>query len=290
MKHEAPPLRMKVLNGTLLPTSAWDQERIDSYRNGSIMNVHITQEKNRKLERKYWAILHRVVAQCPVRQRTAEDLHKAIRLKLGIVDAFWTIDGRLRVEIKSTSTMEDPEYSAFYEEAMALLQEITGVNPETLSAESADVGEDEQETPTAMPHIASGEGSDGDPQGTPPAQAVAADEVPAAADQTEEGAPESSEPEKPAHGEQAAPSSVLDPVKRMLMEECIDNMLRDAFGDPAIDRPAKVDKLRDVFLEKQNLGDFPDFVNRCHETARRVIGKPAERDRAKEYLLGKIPA
>lgn len=128
----------------------------------------------------------------------------------------------------------------------------------------------------------------GEGSGVSPSSAVTNSE-PVGGPEAEEEAPASDEPGKPADGPQAASSSDLDPVKRMLMEECIDNMLRDAFSDPAIDRPAKVDKLREVFLEKQNLGDYPDFVNRCHETARRIIGKPGERDRAKEYLLGKVP-
>lgn len=193
MKHETPSFRMIVQDGHLVPAAAWDQERLSTYRNRSTVNVHITQQKNRKLERKYWSILGRVVAQCPVHQRTAEDLHKAIRLKLGIVDAYWTIDGRLRVEVKSTSTMEDQEYTAFYEEAMALLEDITGVNPETLSAESADVGEDEDpETPVA-PHAA-GEGSDGDPQATPPATHVVAAEPSLSPESGEEaGTPEARE-------------------------------------------------------------------------------------------------
>lgn len=86
----------------------------------------------------------------------------------------------------------------------------------------------------------------------------------------------------------APPASVVSPGDRILMEECIDNMLRDAFSEPAIERPAKIDKLRDIFL-----GELPEherFVRLCHETARRVIGKPAERDRATEYLRGKLPA
>lgn len=46
-------------------------------------------------------------------------------------------------------------------------------------------------------------------------------------------------------------------MKRMLCEELVDNMLRDAFSEPAIERPAKIDKLRNVFLEPQNLATPP---------------------------------
>lgn len=143
-KHEAPPLRMIVEKGRLVPSSQWDQERILSYRNGSTVHVHVTQEKNRKLERKYWAILGAVVRSCGVKQRTAEDLHKAIRFKLGIVDAYWSFGDKLRVEVRSTTSMDDPEYSLFFEDAMELLRRETGVDPETLGKESADTGDEEQ--------------------------------------------------------------------------------------------------------------------------------------------------
>lgn len=118
-----------------------------------------------------------------------------------------------------------------------------------------------------------------------PGQVAAGQSEPA--DEAEAGAGDIEARDEP----DASPASEpIGPVKRMLCEELVDNMLRDAFSEPAIERPAKIDKLRDVFLEAQNLGDLPDFVNLCHETARRVIGKPGERDRAHAYLVAKIPA
>lgn len=89
----------------------------------------------------------------------------------------------------------------------------------------------------------------------------------------------------------AAPSSdeiTAANLRRALMEECVDNMLRDAFGEPADQQRQKVERLRDVFLMPVNLGAHPDFVNRCAETVLRILGKPAEKARAREYLVGKI--
>jgi hypothetical protein len=124
----------------------------------------------------------------------------------------------------------------------------------------------------------------------PPGQTVAADlSEPADAADTEEDAKASETASKAVHGGQSASSSELSAIKRMVMQECIDNMLRDAMSDPVDQAAAKVEKLRDVFLSAENLGDFPDFVNRCADTATRIIGKPAERERAKEYLTGRIP-
>lgn len=93
-----------------------------------------------------------------------------------------------------------------------------------------------------------------------------------------------------AGGDNAPASGPADPVKRMLMEEAIDNMLRDALSDPAADQISKVDKLEAIFNQPENLGDFPDFVRICAETSRRIAGKPSEKARAREYLMGRIPA
>lgn len=278
-KHEAPALKMQIENGRLVPVAQWDQERIMSYRNGSVVSVRLTQEKNRKLERKYWAILHEVVDKCGVRQRTAEDLHKAIRLKLGVVDAYWTLDGKLRVDVKSTVGMEEPEYRQFFEDAMALLHKETGVDPLTIQSESADVGDEDNPQSSELPPSDAGSGE------AAPSPSPAAELSPA-----EEAGKEEGDSTGQVTREAAPSSESIPAIKRMLMEECIENMLRDAMSDPVGQAESKVEKLRAVFLEPQNLGDHPDFVNRCADTVIRIIGKPAERERAKEYLSGRIPA
>jgi hypothetical protein len=196
---------MLIENGRLVPVAQWDQERVMSYRNGSVVNVRVTQEKNRKLERKYWAILHEVVDKCGIRQRTAEDLHKAIRLKLGVVDAYWTLDGKLRVDVKSTVGMEEPEYRQFFEDAMALLHKETGIDPLTLQSEAADVGEDDDSQSSDTPSP-SDEGSDG---AMSPGHTVAADHSP-----DDESGKEEGENTGQVTTEQAAPSSDLSAEDR----------------------------------------------------------------------------
>lgn len=224
-KHEAPALKMLIENGRLVPVARWDQERVMSYRNGSVVSVRLSQEKNRKLERKYWAILHEVVDKCGIRQRTAEDLHKAIRLKLGVVDAYWTLDGKLRVDVKSTVGMEEPEYRQFFEDAMALLHKETGIDPLTLQSESADVGEDDNTQSSDLP---TDEGSDGEVP--PDRRAVVADpSEPADAADQEEDAQESSETSKPADGQSVASSSELSDEDRAWLK-VIAKMLWAATG------------------------------------------------------------
>ena len=174
-KHETPILRMIIQGDRLVPTAAWEAERLASYRTGSVVNVVITQQKNRKLERKYWAILSRVVKDCPVKWREAEDAHRAIRLALGVVEPFVTAGGKMHAEVKSTASMDDPEYQRYFEDAMALLHRITGVDPETLRLEAADVGEDEPQDP-ASADLPDAAGSEDPESSTDPAAPLSGDE------------------------------------------------------------------------------------------------------------------
>ena len=119
----------------------------------------------------------------------------------------------------------------------------------------------------------------------------------APADGSEDGGASVLAPDDTASGGPAEPGEVgidaadsgSDPIKRMVCEECVDNMLREAMSEPAEDREAKIAKMRGIFLEPQNLGDYPEFVDRCAETATRVMGKPAEKSRARDYLMSKVP-
>lgn len=286
-KGDAPPLLMKVKDGRMEPVAQFDYERLCSYRvdrddQGNIIyprvKVYITQDAATWRRRKYWAILTKVVEAGPTEYRSPDDLHKAVKREIGFVNSTFLSDGKtLKVTLKSTAKLDEPEFRIFYEEAIEALSEMTGIDVETLGKESADVGRDETEQPEVNPASGSGSGETSSPTSDP-----APDQSASAADQ-EDGA----EPDGASAGDDA-PSSDLDPLKRMLMEECVENILRDAFSEPKDQQAEKVDKMERIFLEPQNLGSHPRFVKLCAETARRIIGKPQERGRAREYLMGKI--
>jgi hypothetical protein len=268
-KHESPPFRMRIEKGRLVPVSAWDQERLATFRNGSELTVQLTQQKNRKLERKYWAILHEVIKNCPVKQRTAEDLHKAIRLKLGVVDAYFTVEGKLRVDVKSTTGMDDPEYQRFFDDAMALVHEITGVDPETLSRETADVGEDEQEPSSELPSSYD-EGS-----GATVPIGAAADPSASPGDEEAGDIEAREEPD-------ASPAS--EPIRTPA--DCLNAFLRTA-----TDQDISVGERRDILEQskewwKSALPDHLDFVKACLTTADKVAKGELGSSAARKYLEG----
>lgn len=274
--EQTPPFKMQIDGLKLVPAAAWDAERLSTYRNGSTVNVVITQEKAGWRQRKYWAILNAVVKTCPVRQRRAEDLHKAIRLKLGIVNSFTTFGGATKVELRSTTSMGEQEFEAFYHEAMDLLRAETGVDVETLNKESADVGQDEQE-------IASPAGEtiqSAQDEAMEPASTTSQPEVDAGSHQSvaadQEGGAETD----------AAPSSELIVVK---MEECLRKFI-GVVTDKAV--PDKKDRQDILVMTKNNWKDAlptrPDFVKACTTQMNKVLKGEVSVEDARTYLEGLI--
>jgi len=279
--EHSPPFKMKIKNGHLVPAAAWDAERLASYRNGSEVNCIITQEVASWRRRKYWSILGKVVKTCPVRQKRAEDLHKAIRLKLGIVESFTTMSGATKVELRSTSLMDELEFEAYYHEAMDLLRDVTGVDVETLHKESADVGRDETEQPEDQaPLPLSGSGSSD--VGTEPSLA-AADQSAGAADQ-EEGSDTGATGDEPS-SDPRDPKVILN-----LKAEAVAKFLQLATDtklvpDPNERRGALVMAAK---AWKVEMPHHHDFLKTCFLKAEAVIKGELPATDAREYLEGLV--
>lgn len=277
-KSDAPALRLVVEPGPrLVPASAFDAERLDTFKFGRVLRFTPVEEADRKDIRRWWAILNRAVKDTKTPWRTATQASEAIKLALGIVEYGKTVGGQFMQWPKSLKELDDQELAGAVRDMAALLHKMTGVDPLEWNKEASDVGRDETEQPEVNPASGSGSGETSPPTGDP------------APDQSASGGPEEdgAEPDGASAGTDA-PSSDLEAIKRMLMVECVENVLRDAFSEPKDQQAAKVEKLERIFLEPQNLGSHPRFVKLCAETARRIIGKPQERSRAREYLMGKI--
>lgn len=287
-KHDMPTLEFTVERGRLIPAGPYEAEVLDTYRPGSKLTITLHQKRSLPLLKKYWAVMRDVVDQCKTPWNSPDEASDAIKLALGVTDIGKTVKGQwfIRPGSIAFTSMDEAAFREYFEKAMAILAEVTGIDPAELRQRYSRIAEADNSQSSDTP--ADEHGSDDAPS---PEQDVAAGQSEPADEADEEEDAPASEQEKPSNGSAAASSSEpISGMKRMLCEELVENMLRDAFSEPAIERPAKIDKLRDVFLDEQNLGDLPDFVNLCHETARRVIGKPSEKARAHEYLMGRIPA
>ncbi len=270
MKHENPPFKMVIENGRLVPATAYDQERLDTYRRGSKVNVVMVRDGGRVMERKWFAVLGLVVKQCNVPWKNKDQASEAVKLALGIVNLTKTVGGEFMAYPKSLTELSDPELDEAVRDMMDLIQRMTGIDPATLKKEIADVGEDdEQETPADNP--AAGEGSDDNPQGNPLARVVAADPIePAAVDQ--EGGDNPGE---------AAPPSDLSALKR----ECIDKFLAAATDANVPDAKGRQETV--VFAKeawKQSLPTDLEFVKACTDTANKVVKGELKAPAARKYL------
>lgn len=156
-KSDRPHLRMRVEQGGLRPATAYDQEVIDTYRLGSIVSCRFVQERNGKLQRKFFAIVRQVIATCPTPWTKIDQAVEALKLSLGYINLGKTITGNFMQYPRSITEMDGPEFQEFYEQALGLLEKITGVNPLTLHVESADVGTDEINESPDVDAITSGD-------------------------------------------------------------------------------------------------------------------------------------
>lgn len=141
MSKDFPALRMTVEGGRLVPATPFDAERINSYRNKSLVLVKLSPPKDRVQIRKWFAILGLVIKQCQTPWDNVDQAHEAIKLALGIVDLSKTITGQFMAVPKSLTELDDPELDEAVLQMIDLLSRLTGVDVATLRKEAADVGQ-----------------------------------------------------------------------------------------------------------------------------------------------------
>lgn len=282
-KSDAPPLRMIVETGPrLAPANASDAERLDTYRIGSHVNVVFTRNGSRVMERKWWAVLGLVVSQCNVPWKTKEQASEAVKLALGIVNLTKTVGGAWLQYPKSLTELDDAELDQAVIEMMDLITKLTGIDPETLRKETADVGRDETEQPEASSPDTPSSGSEasGDDDPRLPDDSAGLDQSAGAADQ--EGGPEADAEEPPSNRRDQK-------VIRSLKAEAVDKFLGLATDknvpDPK-DRRGVLEKAKNAW--KRELPDHLDFVKACFETADKIIKGVMPADKAREYLQGLV--
>lgn len=190
-KSDFPALRMVVENGRLVPAGQFDAERLASYRRGAIVQCRFTEEKDRVLVKKWFAIIGLVLKTCDTPWKNKDEAHEAIKLALGIVNLSKTVGGQFMQYPKSLTDLEDPEMLEALEAMTELLSRMTGVDVETLRKETAHI----QEEPDTNSGASSPDTSD---ENTPP---------PSSLDAAGEGSPSPSP--SPA-------ATILDCAKEML--------------------------------------------------------------------------
>jgi hypothetical protein len=270
-KSEHPPLRLIVGTGKLTPADAYSEERLDSFRQGMEMFWQPVTDPQSKLRKKYWAILARVVKDCPSPWKDIDDASNELKRVLGIVRRGYQISG---VEVsypRSLNELEEPEFEAFFENAMAVLYRVTGVDPETLKKESSDPGDD-QETDSPGRETSEGSGVGG---GIPPTANAAVTDS-SASPQADEGS--GGTPPPPADSAAATPSTEAEALKaeviRKLLQLAADKELTVS------QRLETLDGLKSVWADQLPA----ELLAASFETVAKVIKGELQADAAKRYL------
>jgi hypothetical protein len=301
---------MVMKNGTMIPETEQDFEYLSSFRNGDKVSVVITKEIASWRRRKYWAILALVIKTCPLPKKagsTNYSLHDAICREAGYVDAHSSDGKTLTVRRQKTSKFDDRQFEAFYHDAMEVLREWTGLDAETLNKESADVGQNEQESQEASPPPEATRDVSGD-DGRPPVgpapeesemQPPAGETFRATQDGGMEAASETGQStvgavshqsveaadhEDDAGVDAASSSASTSAIILNLKAEAVDKFLQ-----VATNAELDVKQRRDVLEKtkeawKAELRDHPDFVKACLVTADKVIKGQMPVEEARKYL------
>lgn len=283
-KSDTPPFQMVIEKGPrLAPATASDAERLDTWRVGSKVNVSFVRNGSRVMERKWWAVLGLVVDRCNVPWTTKEQASEAIKLALDITNMTKTVGGAWMLYPKSLTELDDAELDKAVSRMMDLITEMTGIDPETLRRETADVGRDETEQPEdqALPP-ASGSGSS-------EAEIISDTPSPAAADQSVSGGPEGDGGE-PDDGDLPSPDPRDPLVILNLKAEAVAKFL-DLATDTKLCPDPKDRRGALVMAAKAWKVEMPhhhDFLKTCFLTAEKVIKEEVPADQAREYLQGLV--
>lgn len=164
-KSDVPPLKVVVDKGKLVPATAYDAERIDSYRQGTTFNVHVTPEKVRTDVIRWHSAISRAVKTCKTPWPTADVASKAIKLSLGLVEPYKSASGQWLQDPISLNDLDDADLEQAVRQLYDLLYRITGVDPAEWRRQNQDIvdppGEpaEEPDGPGLSPPVPSEAGS-----------------------------------------------------------------------------------------------------------------------------------
>lgn len=120
------------------PLAACDAEQMEHIPIFADVRANLTMPRSMPRHRFYWVVLG-IVADNQERFRTAEDLHTAIKVKLGYVEDFVLIDGSLLIRPRSTDfeSMDELEFRQYMEAAFQIIVTdiIPGLDLEALKEE-----------------------------------------------------------------------------------------------------------------------------------------------------------
>lgn len=159
---DGPKITVRVEQGHLLPVSAYDAELLGQWRNGAVVEIMPTRPIQRPMERRYFAMLNKLLKEADTPWTNTETAHEAIKLASGFVTSYKKKNGQWGAHPRSITTFTDAELNEFFEIFCGIVSQRFGIDPETLRKESSDI-----RTESSEPEAPYGVGLD-DAPGTSP--------------------------------------------------------------------------------------------------------------------------
>jgi len=121
-RKEKPFTMLRRVPAGFVPLTAYDSELLERVPMFADVRASITMPRSLPRHRFYWVVLG-IVADNQDKWPTAEDLHTAIKVKLGMVEDFVLIGGRTMIRPRSTDfeSMDELEFRAFMERAFHII-------------------------------------------------------------------------------------------------------------------------------------------------------------------------
>lgn len=249
-KHEMLPFKMIVERGRLIPAEPYDAERLDTWRNGTKVNVTFVRDGGRVMERKWWAILNRAVKECKTPWKTAAEASEAIKLAIGVVNLTKTVGGEYLAYPKSLTDLDDPELDEAVQQMIDVVHHVTGVDPEEWKKQVSHIRDDNTSSAVSSDDAGGADTADGG------AGDAGAPTDTAEADGAGDGA---------ADGQSAAPApnALADEDRAFLVR--VFKTMRDCAG-PSVD-----DFKRAALIFKDEIADMSPLVKAKAKTIREKL-------------------
>lgn len=271
-KSDVPPLKVIVEQGKLVPATAYDAERIDSYRNGTELNVTVSPAKVRADVIRWHAAIQRAVKLAKTPWPNADVASRSIKLALGLTEPYKNASGQWLHNPISLNDLDDPDLEEAVTRLYDLLFRLTGVDPAEWKKQARDIHDDPPPTQPAdsgqnVPLRPEGDG--GSPLPSAAIDPVSTEEL------LDDEIPDFEKPDK------------IDRERRLrdLRRECITKMLATAV-DPDLTVPER----RGILEWSKDLwkAELPpehhDFLRTVLKEADRVAKGQIQRPEAMRYL------
>jgi hypothetical protein len=157
-KDDTPPFRVTVeRGGRLAPATPYDQERLDSYRPGTVLTMRLTEDTQDPMIKKWWAVLGAVINHCdtPFSNKTAASDY--FKVSLGILD-FKVIQGQKIVGVGSLKDLSQSERAQIVDQMIGMVEDAYNVDVEALLNEVDATKKSAEPEPTEAKAASAGTG------------------------------------------------------------------------------------------------------------------------------------